>query len=894
MILFVFAFNMQEAKATTYIFNSFLSAANWTTSSKWSPSYPGTTIDADDEVIIYGLCNINTFVRIEGTLTVNLLIKVNSGNTLEIENGGVINIEGTVNVEGRFTNGGTLNNNSILNLKSGGELRLKNDPAQWPGGTFNWNSGSTVRIHAGGSLNLSDVVNIPSNRTLKVYGDLTIESGGDLTIDNGGNLIVNNIGTNGGNLQINDGGDLTIDDGGDLTIDDDGDLAIHDGGDLTIKNGSELTIENGSELTIENGSELTIESGGTLAIRSGSGLAIESGGDLNNSGLLSNDKTLTNAGTLTITGTLEIKANGTFTNSGNLDLNSGGELVLYNNTATWPNGIFNWNNGTVQINNNAELTLTSSVTIPIGCTLLVDSGVTISMNVNNTILINYGVLENEGTITLDNGADLDNKDGGTFTVKDGGIVNIYGSSNLRNRSNGTLNVENGGTLNNAQSSFFGGDLRNYGSMSILGILNLIGGDLSNYGSMSILGTLNLDSGLLFLRSSTASLPLGVFNWTGGTLVVAGNGNLILDNSFTIPPYRVFLMDGAMTINSGVTLTNEGSITVYNSQTLTINGILSNIGNFTNNGTIAGIGTFNGSYNNINTIAPGSSPGCFHFENDFTNSGNIEIELADGSYCSEFDRITVGDNAIINGTINISFIDDIEPSNNTFTILTAIGILSGTPNIIWPTGYTGDFEIDNTVNPNELKVTLLSSLPVELIDFRVTALSDNSVGLDWQTASELNNLGFEIQRSNNSLDWETLGFVEGRGTSSEFTNYQFIDQFPNEGFNYYRLKQIDFDDGYEYSETKVVEFKNSNQDISVYPNPTSDELHIDLGKSFNTSNQNIIGQIQLFNSLGKLILVTEALGTETYQTLQLKDYPKGFYSLVITINQEVYTKQIIVQ
>jgi len=72
-----------------------------------------------------------------------------------------------------------------------------------------------------------------------------------------------------------------------------------------------------------------------------------------------------------------------------------------------------------------------------------------------------------------------------------------------------------------------------------------------------------------------------------------------------------------------------------------------------------------------------------------------------------------------------------------------------------------------------------------------------VRLSWTTASELNNSGFEVQRSTNQTNWATLGFVRGAGTTTEAQSYSFVDASAS-GRVFYRLKQVDFDGQFEYS------------------------------------------------------------------------------------------------
>ena len=111
------------------------------------------------------------------------------------------------------------------------------------------------------------------------------------------------------------------------------------------------------------------------------------------------------------------------------------------------------------------------------------------------------------------------------------------------------------------------------------------------------------------------------------------------------------------------------------------------------------------------------------------------------------------------------------------------------------------------------------LPVELVSFNAS-VSGTTVNLQWQTATELNNGGFAVERKTNS-DWTQIGFVNGHGTTTEPQNYFYADQISNINSNtiYYRLKQIDFNGTFEYSD--IVEVDVVPVEFSLnqnYPNP----------------------------------------------------------------------------
>lgn len=156
------------------------------------------------------------------------------------------------------------------------------------------------------------------------------------------------------------------------------------------------------------------------------------------------------------------------------------------------------------------------------------------------------------------------------------------------------------------------------------------------------------------------------------------------------------------------------------------------------------------------------------------------------------------------------------------------------------------------------------VPVELISFN-TSISAGKVALHWETATEKNNSGFEIEWSSNKETFSKIGFVPGCGTSSLKHSYSFSDVYPLTAKSYYRLKQIDYDGSYNYSnivEAGIIAPASFSMSQN-YPNPFNPSTTI---KYQLPSKERVI--ITIFNSIGeKIKTIADGIKEAGYYTIQ---------------------------
>ena len=181
----------------------------------------------------------------------------------------------------------------------------------------------------------------------------------------------------------------------------------------------------------------------------------------------------------------------------------------------------------------------------------------------------------------------------------------------------------------------------------------------------------------------------------------------------------------------------------------------------------------------------------------------------------------------------------------------------------------------------------TALPINLISFSATKSGPKSTSLEWHTASEINSDYFGVERSVDGTNWESIDQIRARGNSYEELSYSYLDSdLPLDHISdvvfYYRLRMTDLDGTYEYSKMVSVEYGNNARKISVYPNPTSDYINVDL-RDIDTETGEIV-QLILYSDSGSEVMTKEVNDTDI-ELIDVSDLPSGTYFVIMKQGRE---------
>jgi hypothetical protein len=277
--------------------------------------------------------------------------------------------------------------------------------------------------------------------------------------------------------------------------------------------------------------------------------------------------------------------------------------------------------------------------------------------------------------------------------------------------------------------------------------------------------------------------------------------------------------------------------------------------------------------------------CGSIENDswmkfVAGSSDVEIEY-EVSLCTQDDGVQFAVFAgecnsltMLNGScINYA-------SNNSSGTWIFSGLTVGATYYIRTDGYAGDL-CQYSFNP----ISGVVILPIEMISFEAQAFGNALNKISWSTLSESNTDYFSVEKSQNGKDFVSIEKIQAAGNSSQKLHYQVFDKAENGLLNYYRIKTVDRDGKFYYSEIKAISNKSS-EEITIYPNPSKDGI-------FNLINnsESDFEKISVYSNDGKMIYESELNSTNT---LDLSMLQSGTYIAQFSTKYSIVTKKISVE
>ena len=590
--------------------------------------------------------------------------------------------------------------------------------------------------------------------------------------------------------------------------------------------------------------------------------------------------------------------------------------------------------GTIDVSNNATLTITNT-TIPTLGTL--NSGSTIayagssaqtatsasygSLTINNTNGVTLGGNASvSGTLALTDGTlDLSTR---TLTISGSTVSRTSGNMDASNSSS-LLTFTNTSALTLPASCFSG----NVNKMTLNGA-----GGVTLGSNTTIASTLTLTSGTLTLGANTLTLannsaPVrtsGNINATNASAEVefTNTSGVTLPASLFSGSVSKWKMNGTGGVTLGANTTISGTLTLTSgnliipaSKTLTLGTTSSNV-TLSGGSSSSYIVTTNNTtlinrYVNSNTsyVFP-MGDATYYTPMTFTLNSNSGLSNA---YISTYvvDAITPGfkeanfttyisrywyvdQSGMTSPNYDIEYVYDDSDITGTEADLIPVKVSSGTwykptnaVNIINGTSQgTGSLTAaSNTLSWAGLTTFSFDtgagdeaeSLPIHLLYFKAKPVG-KEVRLDWASASETNNDYYTVERSQTGDNFTPLFTKPGAGTSTTTLYYFGYDKSPYDGISYYRLKQTDFDGKFEYSDIQSVNMNDAEDliEMTVYPNPAvNNTVHIEFASSSKETYT-----ISLYDAVGKLIYTENvtAVKGKNLHTLNLPQVAEGMYQL----------------
>lgn len=177
-----------------------------------------------------------------------------------------------------------------------------------------------------------------------------------------------------------------------------------------------------------------------------------------------------------------------------------------------------------------------------------------------------------------------------------------------------------------------------------------------------------------------------------------------------------------------------------------------------------------------------------------------------------------------------------------------------------------------------------SLPLDLLAFEGTS-NDKAISLTWKTINEYNHSHFELEKSADAIHFKPLSRIDGQGGFSYLPfDYEFRDEAPLKGVNYYRLKMVGSDHSSQYSKIIMVKFDDKGESIVISPNPAVSEITI-------TASSEAYTMVTIFDQTNTIVLQQKLLTNK--HKIDISQLPAGQYLITLSGDDEVSTERLII-
>lgn len=187
-------------------------------------------------------------------------------------------------------------------------------------------------------------------------------------------------------------------------------------------------------------------------------------------------------------------------------------------------------------------------------------------------------------------------------------------------------------------------------------------------------------------------------------------------------------------------------------------------------------------------------------------------------------------------------------------------------------YAGDTNLDNNSLSEPLNIAPIGTLAVDLLSFDLKRLN-NEIHLNWVTASETNHDYFKVMHSHDGVQFTPIGIINAKGSENRGARYDFIHSFPNNGINYYKLIDVEFSEKESHSDIKAIRFETPLE-YEVFPNPTSDYIHLNTGENSNDTHL-----VKIFDELGRLVFKQTKTMDDPLK-LDVSSWSNGLYNILL--------------